>query len=118
MNCTFCNKPCLWLGSQGSYDQAWQCVNHGARKRVTFYCNETIHEVTTIFWIHNQQIYELYFYVSYIGDTEYKDNLFRMCKGSHVKDKYNGKLIFSLPFIPNITPDNIEDKIPLYITFS
>lgn len=27
-------------------------------------------------------------------------------------------VVFALPFIPNITPENVEQKLPIYITFS
>lgn len=60
--------------------------------------------------------------VEYLVSFEYKDflivfyleeNKFKICERETPRI-----VILTLPFIPDITPENVEQKLPLYILFS
>lgn len=122
VKCMFCNQRCKRGKYDGAGSEIWECRRHIYLIKHYFllinydvnmnYGNNTgIYRpkqrqsvVNTILWNHKNEEYRVHFFQH--------DSKFRIDK---IK---NDKVIFELPFHPNITPENLDTKIPLWIIFS
>jgi hypothetical protein len=92
MNCYFCNEKCI------INDHLVKCENH---KSIVYYGIDP---------------YFIFFYYgkpASIIIVIYPNN--NSCKISSI---YTNKDILAFNFIPNLSPENINEKLKLYLTFS
>jgi hypothetical protein len=137
MNCIFCFKQCIFLGSgqnRESCNEMWQCPGHGAKKRVKLYihflshlpggceiencCPLTEHSMTSIYWKYKNSEFKIDFYHTIdLGEPDRRFSVSKLEESSFYYPMAYEE-IMRLPFHPDITPENLEAKIPLWITFS
>lgn len=115
MKCIFCQKEYELQDMHPEWGTFFKCLNHKyeveSRTRhlshkkgdCTQECNcPTLVEYEVSFDYKN---YRIIFYL--------EDNKFKICDS-----KTPRIVVLTLPFIPNITPENVEQKLSIYITFS
>jgi hypothetical protein len=126
MNCRFCDQPCSLHPHDGRFPpgEIWACANHGAII-VKHYISVRYHKkgdcngpdccpkksryVDTMYWTYKGDEYQVNFFY-------HPDNYFRLDK--HPGGGPGGFVIFDLPFHPELTPETLETRITLWLTFS
>src|SRR5574338_71688 len=119
INCYFCKqlrvrRKRLAIGT----GEDWTCDNHP--HRVTHEVNYTYHkkgdcegpnccpkknfEVVSIRWSNNESFYD--------AEWNLRDKQFKLFKLNH------GAILTLADYPSNVTPENVEDKMAMYITFS
>lgn len=118
MNCKFCQQPCKLSSWDKIYPQevtVWMCNNHSVP--VKYYLDKVYDDMngavtylwidTVLFWSDNDQ----YFRAHFLPSTFYVDK-------HNVSTATIRKTVLSLMHHPDITPENVKEKIKLYLTFS
>lgn len=116
MICAYCQRLCRKVtASFSGYFGTYQCDYHGA-VRVQFSYAGKDNEMLCVKLICNlkDSNYQATFFY---GNTEASHPKFSVCK-LPFDPKKTSELIFNLDFYPDITPDNIKDKLPTLLTFS
>lgn len=109
VNCHFCNKLCRKHDAKYPVmtRHIWQCDYHGA-VRVWHTFIGDIKSVTLVV-IHKEQNYHATFVFNVDKPSFYIN---------HPTKQNPVNVIFNLDFHPDITPENIADKLPTYLTFA
>lgn len=118
MNCYFCKAPCV--GTVYDHEELWLCHMHPYTVRHTVSlsyhkakdcdgpdcCPQKTHFITTILWKHK--------------DTQYNVNFWHYNGNKHfrVESSSNNLHILFLPYLPNIGPEDLDKRLPTWITFS
>ena len=117
MKCTYCQAECRKIvtndrptGRMNS--PAYQCDYHGS-VRVQFF------ELPNAYWAsficrYKETNYRVNFYGGDIDPTHPRFSIAKI----PFDLKKPSETIFTLDFHPDITPDNVESKLPIYLTFS
>lgn len=117
MNCRYCNKPCVFI----------ELMDILARKSEVWHCKDCPNLVSYIRWEDTKEITVIYITTTY-REERYggifffeprEKNAQKKFRVAKMNTKEEGIIkIFDLNFHPDITPYNIEEKLPIYITFS
>lgn len=114
--CQFCNRKCrLDRGPAGM--SFWRCDYHGGVVVKYFYPitdYETWHTLVMVYITDEATYHANFFYDN--PNTTYKFRVDRVKKGW--KGLLEATEIFTLDFYPDITPENLPNKITKYIIFS
>lgn len=130
MNCYFCQKICRPVASGktdgfpvhlGYVSRVWQCDYHGA-VAVKHYegsgytvpltgTDQISHWATKMRWLYKENVYAAIIYHDGRGKPfgVYKD-----------KKSPLGilQVVFELEFIPEVTPETLDKKLPIYMVFA
>lgn len=117
MNCYYCQKLCRRFtpdGKQVDYTTYWQCDYHGS---VTIRHYPKIPSHADILYSHSL--------VLYYKDSKYQAIFFHDDNSIYKFriDKLNPyprtvQMVMTLDFHPDLTPENVQDKIKTYLLFS
>jgi len=114
MNCFFCQKilPKEDYDSTVSDDALYSyvCDEHPYKvvNRIYNKLQENQSNFAYFSYVINQSIYVLYYYLQY--------NTFELICFPTAAQTY--KTVINLDFHPDITPENVAEKLPIYIVFS
>lgn len=116
--CKFCKRPCRPCyedprsNSRSMYDKHWRCDYHGvAVKHIGHPPDELTAVVLTLNYKDNH--YDCMFNYGFGGNTSDCFRIMRMHPYPRTVE-----VIVSLDFYPDITPENIVQKLPTLILFS
>jgi hypothetical protein len=120
MKCFFCNKKLRLCNGQNGRWYASQTFRCGRHKTMTVdhYVDRVGWFNTTIYWYHRSKEYRVNFFhgappfLPGFGQPSFR------VECSHNKYESPFETIFELDFLPDITPENLEDKLPLWIAMS
>lgn len=118
MNCSYCQRPCRKIIASQNPFGTYQCEYHGA-VRVQFSdnpntMNPDAHSCTILICLVKESNYQVTFFYGNHGPSHPKFSVSKL----PFDPKKTSQLIFNLDFHPDITPDNIKDKLPTLLTFS
>lgn len=114
MKCTYCQRECRKTNTASTY--TWQCDYHGS-VRIQFTPIKTSDaECLCITFIcrYKETNYRVNFYHGVTDPTHPKFSISKI----PFDPKKPSETVFTLDFIPEITPENVESKIPIYLMFS
>src|SRR5574337_138452 len=113
MKCDFCQHNCIHAEYDGIWGRdlsVWECINHPHTvKYYTRLTEITYKFVTTITCQYQQQTYRIHFFHAL-------NNQFRI-DVDNPPPKKGGIVVMELPFFPDVTPENVLQKLPTYLTF-
>ena len=115
--CKFCERKCRWdLGLMGNVGY-WRCDYHGGVVVKYNFSKDSNNPYYTIIMVYQTET--MYYQANFFYDNPNFPYKFRL---DNMKRGYLGKLdaeeIFTLDFHPDITPDNLPNKITKYVIFS
>lgn len=114
MKCIYCNKRCQRQRNPDdkskSYSKKWICTNHG--NWVSFMFADA--EETKLEWIHYTVDIESMMYIMTIN---YELNGFVILSYNKLCPKDPTQTVLRMNSIPDITPLNFEEKLPVILTF-
>lgn len=116
IDCEFCNERCIMdYGNNGS--KYWRC-NHHSNVTVKYLIGDLPQEWYTL--VMDLEKEKRRFFVSWFFNNEYMAEMFRIDEIFNAgKPSSHAKTIFHLDFHPkDITPDNVDQKMTLWIPFS
>lgn len=120
MNCKFCQQKCTIEHYDAIYPKevnVWKCGNHPIL--VKHYVDKVYDNQygttylwidTILFWSHNDQHFRAHF----LSNTFYVEKIVDITDYGTIRHE----TVFSLLYHPDINPENIKDKVKLYLTFS
>ena len=110
MKCYFCKIECTV-----SYENLEICPNH--KNHIYHYKDSVQYNLylTNVLWFYSRRRYLINFF--------HETNHLHMCNNlTESKTRFRvdeideGIVVFDLPFLPNINPENFDEKIPLWLT--
>ena len=122
VNCKYCNRPCR----KSAYDRfsfshlpTFQCDYHGAT--VVRYIQEpspTEWYITFLVFYYKEQPYQATFYYNdppYFGNQKFQVEKITLKKPGSQRVQ---EPVFTLDFHPEITPENVQKKLSMYMVFA
>lgn len=116
MNCNFCQQPCkAQPENETSIYPYWICENH--KYKVSFYTShhhDKKVKAGEIFCISMDFIYRnIKYAISWEINDVFPFKIYRW----NSPPNGGSSVVLQLNYIPTITPDNIDDKLPVWLTF-